>query len=133
MNAVAVIAGIGLDPVSFLYALLENALFVAVLSSAIGRIAGALVVAVAAYLLTAAAITLVRSDEDRDRRADVPGLVLISILVAYLIASWRLDAAWFGVVSAGVLGLAVIAMATAEVMSLTARIRPHLHLHLHRH
>jgi hypothetical protein len=97
------------------------------ISSGIGKIVAALLVAAVAYVLAAAAMSLARRGNGGETRGDLAGLCLMTTLVVYLLVSRRLDVTWFEIVSAGVIGLAVLGIVLGEAMAIATRLHMHGH------
>lgn len=97
-------------------------------STGAGKVAAALAVAALAYLIFAAALWLLRG-ADREKGSDVSGFVLIATLAAYVVVGLLLDALWFGLLSAGLIGLALLAVFAGEVRSVASRFHHHAHGH----
>jgi hypothetical protein len=113
------VAAVGFDLSSLVHAV----------SSGAGKVAAALAVAALAYLIFAAALWLMRSGADREKGSDVSGFVLIATLAAYVVVGLLLDALWFGLLSAGLIGLALLAVFAGEVRSVASRFHHHAHGH----
>jgi hypothetical protein len=103
-------------------------------STGAGKVVAALMVAAIAYLIFAAALWLMRSAGERGRGSDVSGFVLITGLMLYVIVGLLMDAAGFAMLSAGLVGIAMLAVLLGELRTAALRMRDlHHGRHVHGH